>query len=149
MCGPPDKERLAWYEIDPTRFHHETRRLKKPWTFEQGSDGRYSWRGGTVAKRYKGKSAPPRCAQLIYPYGFPARFIEARLEPNIPRDFWGMLGLHVNADGSACYVNGDGWSPQDTVQKALELFEEWWWNYYWLVEMGVEQTWPSNGLVEV
>lgn len=147
MSEPPAESSLRWYQIDQARFEHESRRLKPPWRLERQSDGRYAWIGGEISKTRAGRHTELRPARLIYPTGFPARFIEARIEPDPPSEFWGAYGTHVNADGSACYVNADGWSPQDTVQKALELFETWWWNYYWIVEKKVDVAWPPRGAV--
>lgn len=140
---------LAWYELDSDRLQHESRQLKRPWRLTKEPDDRYAWEGGSVQKRHRGKLAPERRVRLIYPSGFPARFIEARLEPDIAEEHWGLLGVHVNADGSACYVNADGWSPQDTVRTALSLLEGWWWHYYWLVERGIGGEWPTSGFAEI
>jgi hypothetical protein len=128
-------------------LEHEKRRLEHPWRLVLEADGRYAWHGGAISKRYKGISVPSRHFRLIYPTGYPARFVEARLEPDLPKDQWGMLGVHVNSDGSACYVNADGWSPQDTVFDAVQMLERWWWNYYWIVEEGRGGIWPANGFV--
>jgi hypothetical protein len=145
MAGPPADDSLAWYRLDPGRFERESRELERPWRLTKAADGRYAWEGGTISKRRQGKLAPQRSVKLIYPVGFPARFIEARLGPDLPREHWGLLGVHVNNDGSACYVNADGWTPQDTVRTALDMLEDWWWHYYWIVQRGEGGTWPAQG----
>lgn len=149
MSGPLDDHRLSWYLIDPDRLEHESRQLKRPWQLVREPDGRYAWTGGSIQGRHRGKMTVERPAKLIYPVGFPARFIEARLEPDIPQEHWGLLGVHVNADGSACYVNADGWSPQDTARTALTMLKTWWWHYYWLVESGIGGDWPDKGFAEI
>jgi hypothetical protein len=144
-----DDDSLAWHQIDRSRFDYESRQLKAPWRLQQEPDGRYAWRGGMIQKRYRGKATASRSVRLIYPAGYPARFIEARLEPEIPSEQWGLLGVHVNSDGSACYINADGWSPQDDVRTALALLANWWWNYHWVVELSAVDTWPDDGLADV
>jgi hypothetical protein len=143
-------EHLSWYELDGPRLEMERRKLKRPWKLVLDEDGRYAWEGGTVSDKWRGTRTPERSVRLIYPRGFPARFIEARIDPDPPQDLWGAYGAHVNVDGSACYVNADGWSPQDTVVEALALLKIWWWNYYWINEADRKGLrWPQRGRVEI
>ncbi|MHB8243101.1 MAG: hypothetical protein ACYDHN_14070 [Solirubrobacteraceae bacterium] len=94
--------------------------------------------------------APERAAVLIYPTGYPARFIEVRLIPNPPHEQWGMLGTHVNVDGSVCFITGEGWTPQMTVRSALKLATDWWFNYWVIVERDRWfLKWPERGRVTV
>lgn len=122
---------MRWYELDPGRLEHERSLLRNPWELVERGDGRLAWEGGTLVSSHRRRETPRRDVSLIYPKGFPARFIEARLDPDPPQEQWGMWLAHVNADGSACYVTADGWRPQDTVRDALKLLDVWWWNYYW------------------
>jgi hypothetical protein len=111
-----------------------------------------SWTGGAVGgKATQGIDTPIRRLELIYPEGFPARFIEARLLPSLSPDVWGMLGAHVNVDGSACFVAGEGWGPQMTASTALRLLEDWWFNYWVAIEnyMADYVSWPSSGKLDV
>lgn len=126
---------LAWHEIDPERFELERGLLSDPWRLVREEDGRYAWEGGSLRRR---KPDAEHSVRLIYPIGYPARFIEARLQPGLTPLLTGALGAHVNSDGSVCYVTAEGWSPQDTVSTALELLEVWWEQYYWLVGLDPE-----------
>jgi hypothetical protein len=140
---------LQWYELNPQRLELERLALTNPWRFVQADDGRYKWEGGTLRRTWRGKATTERSVRLIYPYGYPARFIEARIVPEPPSESRAAFDAHINIDGSACYVTADGWSPQDTVKDALRLLCDWWWNYYWLVERELPKPWPSRGLIEV
>lgn len=135
---------VAWYELDPDRFELEKELLRPPWRLVRDSDGRYAWEGGTLKRK---KPAAEHAVRLIYPHGFPARFIEARLQPELSPTLSGALGLHVNNDGSVCYVTADGWTPQDTVRDALELLDEWWAKYHWLVGLSADRP-PPKGILE-
>lgn len=98
----------------------------------------------------QGLATPWRRVRLAYPEGFPARFIEAHLDPPPPREQWGMLGAHVNVDGSACYVAGEGWSPDLTAADAVRLLRDWWFNYWVIVERGRWwRPWPDQGLLRL
>lgn len=150
VSEPSADDRLAWYELDQLRLEVESRKLKRPWELVLRDDGRYAWEGGNVSDGWRGVRTPQRNVRLIYPSGFPSRFIEARIDPDPPRELWGAYGAHVNVDGSACYVNADGWSPQDTVVEALSLLKIWWWNYYWINESNRQGLhWPARGRVEL
>jgi hypothetical protein len=92
--------------------------------------------------------APQRAVKLIYPPGYPARFIEVRLIPDPPSEQWGMLGTHVNLDGSVCFITGEGWTPQMTVRSALDLATDWWFNYWVIVERNRWLlSWPDHGRI--
>lgn len=121
------------------------------WQLVQDDLGRWSWVGGSFSPTSAGVRAPRRRARLIYPDGFPARFIEARLNPELPESTWGMVGAHVNVDGSACYITGEGWTPQLTVRDALNRLTDWWFNYWALVinELGDVFPWPGRGRVVI
>jgi hypothetical protein len=150
VSEPSGEDRYVWYELDGLRLELERRKLRRPWNLVLNDDGRYTWEGGRLSDKWRGVRTPQRTVRLIYPYGFPARFIEARIVPDPPRELWGAYGAHVNVDGSACYVNADGWSPQDTVADALSLLKIWWWNYYWINESDRQDLkWPRHGRVEV
>lgn len=140
-------ERFRWNELDRARFDFERSCLRPSWEFSTFED-RFAWEG-TVSKVWKGRSAPEQKVRLIYPFGFPARFLEARLIPDLPKAAWGAWGSHVNSDGSACYVTADEWSPQDTAVEAARLLANWWWNYFWVHESKFEVSWPERGLAEV
>lgn len=145
-------EATSWWHVDPARLAREQQLLRKPWKLVERGDGRLSWTGGSVGgERWTGIKAPTRAVELIYPTGFPARFIEARLLPELPRSKWGMVGAHVNLDGSACYVAGEGWWPQMTVQDAVELLEVWWFNYWVVIDHDLSDAlrWPPRGRVRV
>lgn len=105
-----------------------------------------AWVGGKL-RAASGNIAPPdRAAELIYPAGYPARFIEARLIPDPPRDHWAQLGTHVNADGSVCFVTAESWTPQMTAADALGLASDWWFNYWLIVEKNFWMApWPRRG----
>jgi hypothetical protein len=140
---------LTWWRADPRRFDRERRLLSAPWRLERDGD-RYVWIGGTLRARQGRLETPARAARLIYPAGYPARFVEIRLTPGPPREQWGMVGSHVNLDGSVCFITGESWTPQMTVRSALALTEDWWFNYWVIVER--EQsglTWPDRGRVRV
>lgn len=140
---------LAWHGIDLGRLRHESRLLSSPWALETEPDGRLAWSGGTVGSKWRGRQIPDATARFIYPVGYPARFIEARLDSEISPELSGVLGAHVNADGSACYIAGNAWRPQDTVAEALQLLEVWWWNFYWLQVKKLDHPWPTSGRVDV
>lgn len=127
---------FAWYEIDPSRLELERELLTDPWRLVRDDDGRYAWEGGTLKRK---KPYAEHSLRLIYPHGYPARFIEARLRPSLTKSLSGSLGVHVNLDGSVCYVTAEGWTPQDTVATALGLLQDWWETYYWLVGLKTEQ----------
>lgn len=135
---------LSWDEIDPQRFKLEKSLLKNPWRFVQDQDGRYAWEGGLLRRR---KPDAEHAVRLIYPYGFPSRFIEARLQPELPTVFSGALGTHVNTDGSICYITAEGWTPQDTASAALKLLQKWWKEYYWLIGITPDST-PDKRIPE-
>lgn len=122
---------MRWYDLDPGRLEFEQLLLATPWRLAELDDGRMCWEGGHLQSSHRGRETPRRGLRLIYPQGFPARYVEARLVPDPPREQWGMWLAHVNADGSACYTTADSWRPQDTVRDALKLLDLWWWNYFW------------------
>jgi hypothetical protein len=145
---------VRWDQVDPGRLAYERTLLGAPWELVQAPDGRWAWQGGAIQAKRPGRITPPQAFRLIYPAAFPARFIEARMVPEIPEPQWGALAIHVNQDGSACYVTGEGWRPQDTVADCVRLLEDWWWNYFWLgrlerKEPGAYLKWPSTGRVDV
>jgi len=127
---------FAWHEIDPKRFSLEKGLLKPPWRLVQDKDGRFAWEGGTLLRK---KPDAEHSVRLVYPEGYPARFIEARLQPELSPTLNGALGLHVNMDGSICYVTAEGWTPQDTVSDALELLNTWWSKYHWLTGLDLDR----------
>ena len=136
-----------WSRADPARLARERRLLRAPWRLKLQGD-RYAWVGGTLRAFHLGVAPPTRPAELIYPRGFPARFMEVRLIPDPPREQWGLLGTHLNVDGSACFISGEGWTPQMTVQTALNLACDWWFNFWVIVEQGRwNLSWPSEGRV--
>jgi hypothetical protein len=138
---------LTWWRADPRRLERERRMLRAPWRLTRDGE-RYRWSGGTLWASSAGVTAPERGVQLIYPTGYPARFIEVRLIPDPPTVQWGMLGTHVNLDGSVCFITGEGWTPQMTVRTALDLANDWWFNYWVIVEQ--DQwflDWPDQGRI--
>jgi hypothetical protein len=140
---------LPWWRADPKRLDRERRLLRAPWHLRQ-EDDRYVWSGGTLQASNAGLDAPGRAAQLIYPLGFPARFMEVRLIPDPPCELWGVLGTHLNHDGSACCITGESWTPQMTVKTTLALALDWWFNYWVIVENNRwALRWPDQGRVTV
>lgn len=104
------------------------------------------WVGGKLHAVSGGIGPPDREAELIYPAGYPARFIEVRLIPDPPIDHWAQLGTDVNADGSVCFVTAESWTPQMTVADALDRACDWWFNYWLIVERSYWlASWPSHG----
>lgn len=141
------QQKLTWWRADPARLAREQRQLRSPWRLELQGD-RYAWVGGTLQASHQGVEAPASQADLIYPTGFPARFMEVRLIPNPPRGQWGVLGAHLNVDGSACFITGESWTPQMTAQTALALANDWWFNFWVIVEKNLwNLDWPSHGRV--
>ncbi len=90
--------------------------------------------------------APRRSLSIEYSSGFPAAFPRVALEPAIDESYAAVLGAHVNDDGTACYVTAEAWRPEDTVLTVLNLMDNWWWNFYWLVIEGRGwASWPDDG----
>jgi hypothetical protein len=150
--GSAEPSSARWWTLDPERLERERRLLDRPWRLSERPDGRMGWTGGAVGGHpAQGLRPPRRTVELIYPSGFPARFIEARLMPDPQPRTWGMLGSHVNVDGSACYIAGEGWWPQLTARDALELLEVWWFNFWIVIERAVGElvTWPTRGRLTV
>lgn len=140
---------LTWWRADPRRLERERRLIEAPWRLTLDCE-RYLWSGGTLRASHAGVQTPGRAAQLIYPPGYPARFIEVRLIPDPPSEHWGMLGTHVNIDGSVCFITGESWTPQMTVRTALALATDWWFNYWVIVQRNRWLlTWPDHGRVTI
>lgn len=143
--------RMPWWEADPSRAAYERGLLPPPWQLEDWDDGELAWNGGHLKMTHQGITTPARKVRLVYPPGYPARFVNAWLDPPIPRERWAMTGAHVNSDGSACYIAGEAWTPQMTVKDALKLLKDWWFNYWVIVEkgLGLLLKWPTTGLADI
>lgn len=140
---------MKWWEADPSRLERERTRLQAPWRLTREA-ALWRWTGDALHSSCAGVSAPPRRVAFVYPSGFPARCVEVRLIPDPARELWGRLGTHLNNDGSACVIAAEGWTPQMTVADTLHLAQDWWFNYWVIVENDLWfLSWPSQGKVTV
>lgn len=140
---------MRWWQADSTRLTRERALLRTPWRMIERA-GQMVWVGGALRGRGDGLSTPARDAELMYPPGYPARFMEVRLLPDPPEEHWAQLGTHVNADGSVCFIRAESWTPQMTARDALDLANDWLFNYWLIVEQGYWMLpWPARGTARI